>query len=491
MRHGRCMVMAAKASNGMTCAGQVGKLPAVAGSSGIVGPCASRGAAASSAVPSRAAALVLGCLVVVFVTQAVPRLSAPFGASHDGFNAAVWSVGARAIESEGIAESKLGAEAPHQDHYEGPYANHPPLIYVVTWLGRGLFGDNERGSRLTVLILSVVGLLLLYGLLRQHGIPPVAASIGVGVSALTPMFLVYGVVLDTGMLALPMGIAFLLACTRPNPSPALRIVTAVTAAVLCLASWHGALLVALVLVLSLATDWYGDGKRMPIAVGAACGFVILGAWMLWVHGGFAPLLDIFSEQTSERATLLGAGKAQAKYLVQTLLFTVILLPLAFLVAVARPSLRPIGIPAVAVALIFGVVLYSGGAIHDYWNYWVLLPLAVGVAGAVQLLDRRHGVPQAIPLAVCLLIVVGGLTINSRAENNIKRGWTSGQGLRDIQWPESQEHAYVIAATPEDYYPQVGYYAERPVVHVSATQAENDRIGVVVDARIKPWIVRSY
>jgi len=88
---------------------------------------------------------------VVFLGHDTHRLWAPFGPSHDGFNAALFMTGGRAIVEEGPIESKLGASSRTLFGDRVVYAHHPPLIYLASALAFTLPGPVEapscRGSR--------------------------------------------------------------------------------------------------------------------------------------------------------------------------------------------------------------------------------------------------------------------------------------------------------------------------------------------------------
>ncbi len=56
----------------------------------------------------RFAGWVLILFAVAFLVQAWPRISAPFGDSHDGRNGGTWAVAAAVIRDEG--DAKAGAE---------------------------------------------------------------------------------------------------------------------------------------------------------------------------------------------------------------------------------------------------------------------------------------------------------------------------------------------------------------------------------------------
>jgi hypothetical protein len=69
-------------------------------------------------------------VALFFVAHDRDELSAPFGPSHDGFNAALYMIGGRAIVEEGPLASRLGASSRTVSGDRVVYAHHPPLVYL-------------------------------------------------------------------------------------------------------------------------------------------------------------------------------------------------------------------------------------------------------------------------------------------------------------------------------------------------------------------------
>ena len=158
--------------------------------------------------------LALALLLIfasVFLLQAAPRIAAPFGDSHDGENGAVWGFASRAIRNDGFFGSCGGARL---GAGEGTYAHHPPLIANETALVESVFGHRPTWTRLPAWLASLATIPLLYLLLVALGIRRVPSALGTILALATPMFLLYGSMLDTLQISLPFAVAFLLVRAR-------------------------------------------------------------------------------------------------------------------------------------------------------------------------------------------------------------------------------------------------------------------------------------
>lgn len=68
--------------------------------------------------------MLLALATALFLGFGSRTISAPFGESHDGRNAWVWSSGSLSLRMDGPVTSRLGTRSP----VTGVYVNHPPLI---------------------------------------------------------------------------------------------------------------------------------------------------------------------------------------------------------------------------------------------------------------------------------------------------------------------------------------------------------------------------
>lgn len=325
---------------------------------------------------------------VLFLGYGSRTIAARFGDSHDGRNAAVWAAGSRSIREAGAVASRLGTRSPEN----GVYADHPPLIYVETaaaeLVGFGWIGATRAPAWVGSLLL----LALLSRLLVDRGLRPSAAGAGVLLMATTPMFLVYGTMLDTPVTSLPFAVALLLLWERARHGGHARpALAAAVAALAVLAGWQS------LVVACLVAGWAGvrllrrraGDRRVELAfvAGAVLGGVLLLAWVLWAFGGsLAPLLDQFRLRTGRSGppvTLAAFFRGQRRDVVAMFGVVGALGVAGLVVALRDRRTRGLAAIAVAVTLPYPLVFRSGAVNHDYWNYWFLLALVVGIAVAAD------------------------------------------------------------------------------------------------------------
>ncbi|HMJ74573.1 MAG TPA: glycosyltransferase family 39 protein [Iamia sp.] len=385
-----------------------------------------------------AAVLVVGAL---FVGHAGPWISRGFGYSLDGFNGAVWGQGARAAVDDPIA-SRLGGIQPDGHRY----ANHPPL---TVWSGAVLSavsGDSPVAVRLPAVLASLLALAALALLLHDAGAAPGAVVVGIVAAGTCSMFLTYGAMLDTPVVSLPFALLTLVAAQRGwqgRPPP--TWITVGAAALACLSGWQAALLTGIAVAVSLVAHRRTAARLL---IGMGLGTAVSVAWIGWVHGSLRPLLDQASYRTSTGGTQVSWLTAQQRH-VGDLYGPVLLVLVAVGLAVAllprpdapptepssppwaRPLLtgmRPLVLVLAASVAGYTALFRNGSAIHDYWTFWGVALVAVGVAA---LADRLVGVaegralPTTLVTAVTAVVVVAlagsGLTRHSDAEQRVRDG----------------------------------------------------------------------
>lgn len=366
--------------------------------------------------PSRGRRPGLALLVlaaVLFLGHGSRTIPAPFGDSHDGKNAWVWSSGSLSIRINGLIDSRLGTRSP----VTGVYVNHPPLIYVETALAEHVGSASNAATRAPAWLGTVVLIWLLFRLLCVCGLRPGAVGMAVLLVVTMPMLLVYGTMLDTPVTSLPFGVALLLVWERARRGQAVSplAATALTA-IAVLTGWQAALLAVAIGTWALFRAVLGTGRRetdLAFATGAVLGIGLLVAWMLWACGGdLRPILDQYRFRTGQSTQSVGLGAlvaAQVHYGV-ALFGAVGLLGVAGLVvACGDPRTRGLAGLALAVTVPYTVVFRTGAVNHSYWGYWFLLPLGVGLAvGADRLVAywRSQGRWQPVlPLTVVVLAVL--------------------------------------------------------------------------------------
>ena len=361
---------------------------------------------------------------VLFLSHGWRTVAAPFGDSHDGRNAGVWASGSRALREAGPVESRMGTHSPEN----GVYANHPPLIYVETALAELVAGERAEASRAPAWVGSLLAIVLAAVLLGERGLRPAAAGVAVLLLLLTPMFLVYGTMLDTPVTSLPVGIGLLVLWERNRRhAPVRPVIAGATAAVAVLSGWQSLSLALVLAGWALVRLVRRTGRRpadVAFVAGAVAGTGLLVAWLLWAFGGtVAPLLDQFLSRTSEAGADWFA--AQKRYLPGMFGPVGLLGALGLVVALRDSRTRGVAAVAVAVSLPYLVLFRSAAVNHEYWGYWLLLPLAIGLtAGGDRLLrwwmsrGRAELVP-ALAVAMVAAVFVGSASVRPPAAENQK------------------------------------------------------------------------
>ena len=366
---------------------------------------------------SRAAFLLLAVLGIVLVTATWTRLTGPFGDSHDGRNAAVWATGSRALREEGPVSSHLGAT---QDDGR-TYANHPPLMMWTMAGSEALLGERPVTTRLPILLATLAAIGLLYAVGREAGFEPLASAFGVTAALGSAMALTYGVMPDTPMFSLPFGLAIVWVWQRASVGRAVRPLLVVAAGVAASASgWEAGALAVVAGSSLVASGWmHHDRPRrrsgLLLLGGAAAGIALTFGWATWAYGSTSVLLDQFVRRSSDAdgATPTIALSNQLRWLVDLLGPALLGLGLAVVAAVLDRRVRNLFVLVLATTLGYATVFWNGAAIHDYWNYWFVVPISLGLAwGAQRILDVSAGrAPRSVVVAVATVATLAVLTVS--------------------------------------------------------------------------------
>jgi hypothetical protein len=359
-------------------------------------------------------------VVAVFLADAWPRIGAAFGDSHDGRNAAVWTLGADSLRDHGPVTSRVGAWA----ELRGTYANHPPLIYPLTALSRSV-SEHPAATRAPAWLASALALAALVRLLRKTGASDAAAVGAAAAVAGTPMFLVFGPMLNMEALSLPAALGLLLAWQSPVWPSARR--TGAVAAAGALLSWQGVVLGGLLGAVAVVRCVRGRRRPLPhetgTVAGTAAGTALTVGWLWWANGGFGAVL-------SQGRTRSGDGTfGMADFVGQQLAHLGATVPVWTLTvaAVGAWLLARRGLPLVAVAsaacvAAFAVVFSHGAVHHVYWNYLLLVPLALAVAPALDEFARRAGRSgPAVVAAAGVLALGAGTVVRTPLHDDIDAG----------------------------------------------------------------------
>lgn len=437
-------------------------------------PCVS-----SRAADRTIAFVLLGLVAAVFLVLAADRITGPFGDSDEGINAAVWATNSRALRELGPFESALGGR-----RADGTaYANHPPLIVVETALAELAAGEHTFTSRAPAWLGALATIPLLYVLLRRARLGPLPAAAGAATACLTPMFVVYGPMLDTPVTSLPFGIAVLIMWQRDvrpdDDGPPPWWAAAGLSALACFAGWQATLLVgtcaATVAVVRRAEGITALRRAGAYALGGIVGVSASVASIWWAYGDLAPLTEKFSRRAgSAVVSYLDVVAFQVPWLVQLLGLALVGLAACVVAAVRDDGLRPLATMSLFVTFAYAVVFKEAAAGHQFWLYWVLVPTAIGAGYAARAIVRKVRSETSAPagpwVAVTgLLVLVGAVNLvpTTLAEEQIVEGQAAGSLVEALGITGAQQAGAPVRyigqdRRPEDY---VGYILRTGVERV--------------------------
>ncbi len=392
-----------------------------------------------------------GC--VLFLVIGFGRITAPFGDSDEGINGAVWSLSARSLRELGIVDSRLGGH--RTDGTE--YATHPPGTVVTTAMAQAVGGARSWASRAPAWLATLAALLLLYRLARRARFDPLVAGGAVALVALTPMALVYGPMLDTPIVAFPFGVLVITCWFRDwqaEEAGDLAAAGLTTAAALFagLFGWQAAVLTAMCgLTLAARAVRHRPGAiraALPYLVGGAVGVALSLSWSWWVYGSFQTLFDKFGGRSGDSSGV-GLGDMvsfQLPWLANLLGLSFVGL-IGCVVALRDRFLRPLAAMALASVAVYAVIFRQAAAGHQYWNYWVLLPTAIGWAyllrGVVREVRKSRSAESArttsIGVVIAIVVFVGafGVLRPDQAQRYIVDGHRAADLVDGATFPDGQ------------------------------------------------------
>jgi len=421
-------------------------------------------------------------VALFFVGHDPGRLSAPFGPSHDGFNAALYMIGGRAIVEEGPLASQLGASSRTVSGDRVVYAHHPPLVHLEDAAALLALGSPEVAARLPAVLSSIVVLLMMVLVLAACGLPAGPAGLGLLVAFATPMFVTFGAMTEPHALGLaPMAALTLLwQRTRLGFEPPSWVLGSV-AAVATLTSWQAGLFAASVAVFLLLTD----RRRAAIAVlvGTALSGILIAVWIWWAYHGdvgefFQRALHRVGAGDTGRVTLRQMTRRQMGYFSDLFPVGKWLVVLVAALGLLDQRTRPLAAASLGTVVGYALLFRNGAYDHDYWLYCILLPLALGAAVAVdtvsRLLTAHSWLRWTRPLLGAALVVVLGIKVWQPSNEQSQHHYAAmiGAQVRSLRWPPGQRYAYHSFGDsgPTDLLPWVLFYSRRQPFGVDGPQS---------------------
>lgn len=368
-------------------------------------------------------ALVCAMLAVAaaLIFHVGPWLSEGLGDSHDGYNAAMWGLGARGAVEDPIG-NRLGGVHPDGT----PYANHPPLLVWSLTPVVAVADDWPLGLRLVPLAASLAAIALLALLMVDSGLPKWATAAGVLLGGTSGMYLTYGALVDTPVFGFPFALAAIWSAQRTwqcrPPRTWLAIALGCLAA---LAGWQ-ALLAAVVagtiaIAASVRSPSHSRSAAIGLLGGAGIGLLIDLSWTWWVLGGLSGFLNqgasrteiptsMWFDQQMEFALELFGGPLLIIAALGVLATIISLVPrlrharrsmgAAVDGPTATTSLWESPAPLVmvlAIAVIGYAAIFKHAAwVHSYWNFYGVA--LVGMSSAVLVDSVARSVRSFTPVA---------------------------------------------------------------------------------------------
>jgi hypothetical protein len=189
-----------------------------------------------------------------------------------------------------------------------------------------------------------------------------------------------------------------------------------TAAVLT--AWEGALLIGITLVVTFAVKRgrHALGIVLPAAAGLAVGLAATAAWIVWVDGSFTRIVDAGLHRADGGEPLSVADYLDRQLTWLRALFGVpalVLLVVGLVAVLSLARFRPVGIATFATCIVYAAAFRQGSWQHDYWHYWLVVPLtlAIGALAFVASRVRRPVVTLAIA-GLAVAVFVTGFTADT-------------------------------------------------------------------------------
>lgn len=355
-------------------------------------------------------ALPAGWMAVAAFTAAVAvswrhLLTGRFGDNHLGRVEGRYALQLRNLQQKGLLDSTFGAD--WSPYSSTPYAHHPPLPNVLSWIFGALPGDGEWQVRLGPYLLALLALPAAAALLRNLGMRWSATLVAVGLMGVTGYYWIYGVLMfDIGTVLALLAAAVPLR-RQATPSRAAIWLACGAAVLAALGSWPGIGFAAGIGLWLVVTRRF-DRVALTVVASMAVGLAVSLSYMFGVHG-----LGALADQTELRTaggtfTAWEFVRRQGRYVADMLpIWYLALLPVGVIAGLVDRRTRFVTALASACAVGWVLVLNEGAFVHEYWAFLVLVP---GLVGMGALLDRVAGLLPARVVRGGALIAGAGLAV---------------------------------------------------------------------------------
>lgn len=385
------------------------------------------------------------------------------------------------MEDNGLVISRFGGRYASSGHGspDATYADHPPLLYGEGFVARAIAGHSAAATTAPAWVGSLAAMALLAWLLLDAGLSPPAVAAGLALGLGSSMFFVYGTMLDTFVTSVPFGLAALLAAQRAKrEKPFVWPVTVALGALAALAGWQALFVAGCGVFWVLASHRHEAGgwrRALPLGIGVVGGFAMVVGWVLWVDDS----LDVLLNQGGVRASSVSVG-TWADYQIgalRSLFNPVVILACPLLFAAAYRNRHTRGL---VVALLVTVVGYTaafrqGAANHVYWNFWLVLPLAVAGAAAAELIQtrlrgRRHDLAYTVLVLVAAsCVLIPAFFDHGDSRRVVAEGTTAPALIQRAEQLRGGPVTVAMNAIPEDTESWIPYLTGIPTVTFETRQ----------------------
>lgn len=351
--------------------------------------------------PGRAEALFLAAVLGALALLQSTGITRPFLRQHESVGTELGKH-ARNHLRFGLAVTrglKLDVSGPSLAPYPDPrdyfYVNHPPLPALVVAGAFAVAGVSEAAYRGLLLCASLAAVLL-FRRLALRLLPPPWDRLATVLFAFTPLFAYYSVVTGLQVLCLLGLLSGLLCYLRwvERPSTACYLGLWASLAWACGCAWAGYYLAPALVLAHLAAR---RPRRGPILALLAANLLCFGAYLLWLQaadpggGSVRKLLSAAADRSSSAPLAAWAVSEAREWL---LLLTLPALALGG-IAAARGWRRPWTPEGALIAslLLLGLdeVLFRRlVTAHEYFSYFLCVPVALGAAAGARELHARIG-----------------------------------------------------------------------------------------------------
>lgn len=353
------------------------------------------------------------------------------GLSHDGRNTAVFALASRSMRRLGLSDSHWGALLANGN---GAYAHHPPLLVWLIGLVELIFGEGGWVVRLPTVTASVAVIWLLYGLLRDLEVEATVAVVAVACAVSNPMFLLYGWMADTPMLALPFALVATRSWLKPQRRGA-RWIAGLSGFACGLSGWQAVMWCGL-LVLAGSPRSTTRLRRLVgwLAAGLGVGLAVTVGWIAASPLGVGGWLDSFATRAAGKDPLFGPMDSLEGNLTHLLdLWSPVVLVLVPVAAVlawrAKRHRRLLAVLWVGVVG-YAALFWQASGLHDYWGEWGVAAVAVTIGLGADRWCRVATLARISPLRCCgvvaVLVVALGPLQPSEARVGLEAGGRIGR-----------------------------------------------------------------